>query len=312
MTQIRPTVSVCIATYNQRPYIADCLHSALMQRHDVDLEILVGDDDSTDGTADVVAEIAAAHPGIVRLIRHRPNVGPARNYQQLIAEARGAYVAHLDGDDFWLPGKLRTQLRFLARHPACVAVYGNAVAVDRGGCILGAFNNEQPSTVDLTYLLRRGNYLNLSSLLYRATLKPLITEIPGEFIDYRIHLRLAKRGRLGYVNRALVGYRVGSATSMILRMPDKVRELYWDALREAEGCAGVIDARACFWADVLHARGLATAWEWASRIRREYPEDATKILLRGAVHAARLLHVRASDKISRIINRTELRVLHQR
>ena len=76
-------------------------------------------------------------PDVIRYFRHENRLGPGGNYQFLIGQARGEYIAHLDGDDYWLPGKLTAQLGVLDVSPECVAVYANAICVNDAGALLG-------------------------------------------------------------------------------------------------------------------------------------------------------------------------------
>lgn len=228
-----PRVSVCVVTYNHERYIHDCLMTVVAQAHDVHLEILIGDDQSTDRTEEIARALAAQFPEIVRYFRHETRLGPAGNYQFLIGQARGEYIAHLDGDDYWLPGKLKAQLGVLDTSPECVAAYTNAICINDDGGLLGLFNNPVPDRFDLKSLLRSGNFLNHSSLLYRSDFGGLIREWSTEFIDYRIHLNFANHGRLAYLKSTYVGYRVNSTGSMLVHQNEHVRELYWFAVHEA-------------------------------------------------------------------------------
>lgn len=227
-----PRVSVCVATYNHAPYIQDCLMSVVAQAEDVPLEILVGVDQCEDGTGDIVQGLADKFPGIIRCFQHPERIGGTRNYQVLIQEALGEYIAHLDGDDFWLPGKLREQVRVLDQLPAAPAVYSNALVLDDRGKARGLFNNPLPESFDLNALLRKGNFLNHSSMVYRASLRHLILAVEGPLLDYRIHLRLVRHGTLAYVNRPLLVYRQASSSSTVLNANDFVRDLYWETLLE--------------------------------------------------------------------------------
>lgn len=227
-----PKVSVCVVTYNHACYILDCLMSVLAQSEDVSLEILVGDDLSDDKTGQIVQVLVDKYSKKIRYFRHTERKGPSGNYQFLIRKARGEYIAHLDGDDYWLPGKLRAQTQFLDQHPECPAVYSNALVVNSLGIVCGIFNNRLSERININSLLHRGNFLKNSSMLYRASLRNKILEIEEPFIDYRIHLRHARYGELAYLNEALVVYRVASSTSMVVHLNDYVRELYWEALRD--------------------------------------------------------------------------------
>jgi len=152
-----PTVSVCITTYNQDRYIKDCVVSALAQIPDTSIEILIGDDGAGPQTPQIIARLMAFHPGVIRYFKHKKNMGPSANYQFLIREARGLYLAHLDGDDFWLPGKLAAQLAWLQDHPNSVACYANAIMVSDDQQVMGAFSSSISQPVDLAFLLAKGN-----------------------------------------------------------------------------------------------------------------------------------------------------------
>ncbi|MCA9518520.1 MAG: glycosyltransferase family 2 protein [Myxococcales bacterium] len=106
-------VSVVVPVYNGERTLRRALESVVAQAHRP-LEIVVVDDGSTDGTAAVVAAVAAAHPDVdVRRVAQE-NAGPARARNRGIAEARGELLAFNDADDAWLPEKLATQLAVLA------------------------------------------------------------------------------------------------------------------------------------------------------------------------------------------------------
>lgn len=225
-----PLVSVCVVTFNQARYIQECLESALAQANDVAIEILVGDDASDDGTSDIVARVAAS-ASVLRHLRHERRIGPSANVRAVMAEARGRYIARLDGDDFWLPGKLRRQVDHLERNPDCAACYTQAMLVDDDGIRRGLFNDLGDVRLGLADLVRRGNLLNSSSLLFRAEAAVDWLSADGEFLDYRGNLCLARRGWLDQIGQALAGYRVAAPGSLVAHANEHVRQLYWDALR---------------------------------------------------------------------------------
>jgi glycosyltransferase involved in cell wall biosynthesis len=113
-----PDVSVVIPTYNCGPYIADAIESALSQQS-CQLEVIVVDDGSSDDTE----SRCRAWPS-VRYLRTPRNLGPAGARNCGIRAATGRYVAFLDADDAWLPGKLVAQLLLLEREPQCVGASG--------------------------------------------------------------------------------------------------------------------------------------------------------------------------------------------
>src|SRR4051812_12704913 len=105
--RVADLTSVIIPIYNAEQYIAETLLSALAQTHR-NIEIIVVDDGSTDGSAAVVKLIAASDAR-VRLIS-QPNRGVAHARNCAIAEAQGEFIAPLDADDLWHPKKIERQI----------------------------------------------------------------------------------------------------------------------------------------------------------------------------------------------------------
>lgn len=221
-------ISVCIVTFNQERYIRDAVMSVMAQVNpaEFDVEILVGDDCSTDSTPIILRDLAILHPEFIKVVTHSQNVGGCENYLMLLRQARGNFIAHLDGDDYWLPGKLSEQLAFLDKHQECEAVYTNAVVVDAGGVLLGGFSNNQPEIFPFSYIMERGNFLNHSSLLYRGCALERLSKIESPFVDYMIHLTLAKQSNLGLLPAAYVVYRSMTNTSMLKNQFSHFDDLY--------------------------------------------------------------------------------------
>jgi len=91
-------VCVCVGTYNHRDYIETCVRSILSQQFDGELRIIVADDGSTDGTADIVRELARSHSDRITAICREKNVGGHENYKGMTQQADGDYLAIMDGD----------------------------------------------------------------------------------------------------------------------------------------------------------------------------------------------------------------------
>lgn len=316
-----PTVSVCITTYNQDRYIKDCIVSALAQAADTSIEILIGDDGSGPETPRIIETLMELYPDKIRYFKHSTNLGPSANYQYLVREARGLYIAHLDGDDFWLPGKLAAQLAWLREHPSSEACYTNAVLVSDDQQVMGVFSSSHSQPVELAVLLTKGNFLNHSSLLYRASRKDVILGFLNPFIDYRIHLNLAKFGPLGFINAAYTVYRLGSEHSMVRTTPALVQNLYFESLTSALSDPAVSSsvrsqALLNFWraivVECLAKRRYAWGWEWAGKIGAVLPGNATGILMLGVLLALKTLTALVLRKgMRRLLGNNHLRVLHE-
>ncbi len=104
-------VSVCMVTYNHARYIAQAVESVLAQRTDFPIEIVVGEDCSTDGTRGILVDLARRNSQTIRLRLAEYNQGGSSNFFGTLAACRGQYVAMLEGDDFWSsPDKLQKQV----------------------------------------------------------------------------------------------------------------------------------------------------------------------------------------------------------
>lgn len=126
-------VSVCVVTYNQENYIAECLESLVNQVTSFKFEIIVGEDCSTDSTRAIVQNYAEKYPDLIVPVFYKENVGAVENIKQVYKKARGKYIAHMDGDDLALPYKLQMQFDVLESHQNCNVCSHDMVRIDSLG-----------------------------------------------------------------------------------------------------------------------------------------------------------------------------------
>lgn len=223
-------ISVCVVTYNQHDVIERCLDSILKQKilfEGVEIEIIVVDDASTDGTQEILRGYQNKNIKNLSIIFNQKNLGPFENYKYAHSLATGDFVCHCDGDDYWLPNKLQKQVEFLLQKEKCVAVYTNAILVDSENVVFGKFNKSVNEVFDAGYLIEKGNFLHHSSMMYRKDFFNVINEIEGDFIDYEIHIRFANLGLLGYINQCYTAYTVNHSESILRKQSKKISDLYF-------------------------------------------------------------------------------------
>jgi glycosyltransferase involved in cell wall biosynthesis len=110
---VTPLVSAIVPTYNQAAFIESAVLSAVEQDYP-DMQVVVSDDGSTDGTDEIVRDLARRHADRVTAIVGLPNVGVTENFNRALRACRGEFVAFLAGDDLWLPGKISRQVAWFA------------------------------------------------------------------------------------------------------------------------------------------------------------------------------------------------------
>lgn len=225
-TPTHPKVSVCVITYNQERYIRECLDSLVAQQTDFDFEIVVGDDCSTDGTRAIVEEFVARYPDIVRTNFQPSNTGGSRNNLEVHAAARGDYVAHMDGDDYALPGKLQAQADVFDRDPICNAAWHPVDFFDDEGGFcsgttadLSSFGDGRVAFEDAIRLGYIGVY---SSLMYRRS---ALTRVDAgrAILDLYFTWDTLSKGHGWLLPTVLGRYRVASTGSLQAASPRRVQ-----------------------------------------------------------------------------------------
>lgn len=130
MTELHPRVSVVIPTRNNLDVLPKALRSVADQRFP-ELEVIVADDGSTDGTSEFLADLME-QDGSLRVVE-TGGCGPAAARNRAVSLARAPLVAFLDSDDWWNPGKLKRQVAFLERHPSIGFSFTDYLALDPEG-----------------------------------------------------------------------------------------------------------------------------------------------------------------------------------
>ena len=208
-------VSVCVVTYNQEKYIAECLQSLVDQVTDFPFEIIVGEDCSTDRTREIVLEFQKKYPDIIKPLLHVKNVGPVENVLATYKQAKGKYIAHMDGDDYALPNKLQLQADVLDNNPDCIICSHNMNLLTFNGEKLNkTFKIHSKVKNDIFDLYETLPFFAHSSKMFVNDLdKSYWNELHPQALDIEVHVRQAKNGNIYHLNEPLGIYRIGLGVS---------------------------------------------------------------------------------------------------
>lgn len=220
--------SVAIITYNQEKYISQTLDSILQQRHSFKYEIVIGDDCSTDETQKIIKEYAEKYPEVIKPIFNNPNLGIIKNYFNVINHCSGKYIMECAGDDYWLPGKVQTQIDFMEHNPEVGMCYGYAKKwVESKQCFSKKYFGSKKETMDE---LLEGNDIPAPTVCFRNELiKKYIDEVhPIEkgwlMEDYPEWLWFAGNSKITFIQKSLAVYReLNDSASHILNVEKQFR-----------------------------------------------------------------------------------------
>jgi glycosyltransferase involved in cell wall biosynthesis len=212
----KPLLSVCIITYNHARYIEEAIDSILAQKVDFPWQLIIADDCSTDSTREILQAYKKKYPDLIHLILQKQNVGPERNWLDLIAYPKTKYLLYAEGDDYLIdPTKLQRQVDFLETHkdfsmcfhPVQV-LYEDKPKIHELFPDPKQFANKRTFGVDD---LLAHNFIQTNSVMYRwqfsrKNVKDVFPKniIPG---DWFLHLLHAEAGKIGFMNRVMAVYR---------------------------------------------------------------------------------------------------------
>jgi len=178
---VAPLVSVAMITYNHGRFITQAIESVLAQRTDFPIELVVGDDASTDDTAGHIEALRARAPDVVRPIIRPANIGMHRNLEGVLAQCRGEFIAFLEGDDFWTgEDKLQIQADLLRADSSIVGVFHRASMVNASGRETGTVSSgeldEKIGTLELLRDVPWQYMIPTASVMVRRVACPVLPD----------------------------------------------------------------------------------------------------------------------------------------
>jgi glycosyltransferase involved in cell wall biosynthesis len=216
-----PSVSILMAAYNHGPFLAEAIEGVLSQRANFPIELLIGEDHSSDDTRAVALGYQKLHPDIIRVIFSDTNIGQHNNNARLVRASRGEFIAYCDGDDYWSdPEKLRRQVDYLRAHADAGAVHTDFDRIiSRGGhwCRLPNYQQHRYAGSDVPAggifaTLLRGNFIQTCTFCVRANLYREF--LGGGFLkdsysvsDWPLCLFVAAKHKIAYLAESTAVYR---------------------------------------------------------------------------------------------------------
>lgn len=222
-----PTVSVCCITYNHAQFLIQAIESVLMQQTDFDVELVIGEDCSTDITRNIAQKYERQYPGRIRVLTPSVNLGIMPNLMATMAACQGEYIAFLEGDDYWTDAtKLQLQVDALRANEDCAFCFHDAeifyeTKIPRPTALFSkqvaahALPPPSDGVVPLRFtqldLARVGWIAPSASLLFRSASLPWL--LPAWFAgvfsgDYTLHLLSTRWGPALYLPRVMSRYRL--------------------------------------------------------------------------------------------------------
>ena len=211
-----PFLSIVCVTYNHEQYIARAIEGFLMQKTTFPVEILIGEDCSTDRTREICIEYQKKYPEKIKLFLREKNLGAMANHLSVIEECRGKYVANCEGDDYWTdPLKLQKQVDFLETHPDYSISSHNVLVVYEGTDKPSVqwtrkwARKSQGTGVTLEDILKDGGGAS-GSLVFRNR---VFGDFPSWFRDQKggdwsLQILCASKGKMKYFLEVMGVYRI--------------------------------------------------------------------------------------------------------
>lgn len=207
-----PLVSIAIISYNQRDFLRECIDSCLSQTYN-NIEIVVADDGSTDGTHELLIDYSRKYRNKFKLSLSVVNRGISKNSNAAHSICTGKYIAWMGADDLMLPEKIERQVAFMESRPDCAITYHNLIVFEATtGRTIRYFNEKQSSRIngDIKSLIRKGTFNGACSTMVRRL------EAPEDGFDELIPVAsdwlywidtLANGGSICYIDEVLGKYR---------------------------------------------------------------------------------------------------------
>ena len=209
-------ISIIVLTYNHAAFIRENLEGILMQKVDIQIELIICDDHSADNTAVVVNEIISFIPKNfeVKFFQHEKNLGATPNFYFAMKQVTGDFVAFCEGDDFWTdPEKLQLQLDFLRSNSDYSLCFHTAVNIsddpEINETIFSKVENREYSALEIYkhWTVHTATVMMRSEVLKSEAKKTTLKEPDLQYFDTILFLAASTIGKLRGISKKMSAYR---------------------------------------------------------------------------------------------------------
>lgn len=223
MANFQDLISVIVCTYNQQNTIGRTLDSILSQVCHLPIEIVIGEDGSTDNTLDICRQYKQKHPDIIRILANDSNTGFVKNYFTCLRACQGKYIADCSGDDFWIDEtKLEQESLIMEKNTNVGIVHTDWLRYDeKTGKMQFPSSSPIEGRWEVAILMpRQRPAIHLCTSLYRNEwICQAMQDYPQFFNpdtyqceDIQISFFLARMGDVAYINKPTLAYSCGQET----------------------------------------------------------------------------------------------------
>ncbi len=203
-----PLVSVVMPVYNCEKYISEAIESILNQTYK-NLELIVVDDGSTDGSREIIDKIAIKDNRL-KIFSHKKNKGISKALNKAISNSKGKYIARLDSDDVSLPQRLEKQVYILEKNTEIGVCGTRGIAINEKGERVSYLNTLTGHLLNYNYW-KPSPFISSSSMIRKSIFKGELFDSRLDTVeDYDMWLRLKKYCRFFNLRQQLVLYRINS------------------------------------------------------------------------------------------------------
>lgn len=206
-------VSICIPSYNYARYLPDAIESAVSQTYP-NIEVIIVDDGSTDDSVEIALNYEKKYLDIVKVFRHENNAnrGVSATINEALSQSSGAYWCVMGADDIYFPNKTSQQVKALEEQPNWSFVYSRTAIIDRDRVLIaGSMGDDITQSANPLELMVYGNAIPAPTVMVRRDRvgpKDLWHDEKLLHSDWELWVRLIARFNFGFIDEALILYRI--------------------------------------------------------------------------------------------------------